>query len=74
MSAALVGVNRDKILLAWGEIFGNPVAMAAKVDRLVHHVEAGDSWWLRGKARGVLWLESGLLRRPVSSPAPPVRA
>jgi len=40
-------VSSNKTLSAWAEIFGNPVAVAAMVDRLVHHAEVivlkGDS-------------------------------
>jgi DNA replication protein DnaC len=43
---------------AWAEIFGDPVAVAAMVDRLVHHAEVivlkGDSYRLRGKREEVL--------------------
>ena len=38
---------------AWGEIFGDPVAAAATIDRLVHHAEIlslqGDSYGLRDR-------------------------
>ena len=43
---------------AWAEIFGDPVAVAAMVDRLVHHADVivlkGDSYRLRGKGEEVL--------------------
>jgi IstB-like ATP binding protein len=32
-------VNSNKTFSAWAEIFGDPVAVAAMVDRLVHHAE-----------------------------------
>jgi hypothetical protein len=42
----------------WAEIFGDPVAVAAMVDRLVHHAEVivlkGDSYRLRSKRQEVL--------------------
>ncbi len=40
---------------AWAEIFGDPVAVAAMVDRLVHYAEViflkGDSYCLRDSVR-----------------------
>jgi DNA replication protein DnaC len=43
---------------AWAEIFGDPVGVAAMVDRLVHHAEVivlhGDSYRLKGKGKEVL--------------------
>ena len=43
-------VNSNKTFSAWAEIFGDPVAVAAMVDRLVHHAEVivlrGDSYRL----------------------------
>lgn len=46
---------------SWAEIFGDPVAVAAMVDRLVHHAEVivlkGDSYRLRGKREEVLSAE-----------------
>jgi DNA replication protein DnaC len=45
-------VNSNKTFSAWAEIFGDPVAVAAMVDRLVHHAEVialkGDSYRLKG--------------------------
>jgi DNA replication protein DnaC len=41
-------VSSNKPFSAWAEIFGDPVAAAAMVDRLVHHAEIvlleGDSY------------------------------
>ena len=51
-------VSSNKTFSAWGEIFGDPVAVAAMVDRLVHHAEVivlrGDSYRLKGKAKEVI--------------------
>ena len=51
-------VSSNKTFSAWAEIFGDPVAVAAMVDRLVHHAEVivlkGDSYRLRGKREEVL--------------------
>ena len=50
-------VNSNKTFSAWAEIFGDPVAVAAMVDRLVHHAEIlalkGDSYRLKGRAKEV---------------------
>ena len=50
-------VNSNKTFSAWAEIFGDPVAVAAMVDRLVHHAEVlvlkGDSYRLKGRAKEV---------------------
>jgi DNA replication protein DnaC len=50
-------VNSDKTFSAWAEIFGDPVAVAAMVDRLVHHAEVlvlkGDSYRLKGRGKEV---------------------
>jgi DNA replication protein DnaC len=50
-------VSSNKTFSAWAEIFGDPVAVAAMVDRLVHHAEVivlkGDSYRLRGKREEV---------------------
>ena len=50
-------VSSNKSFSAWAEIFGDPVAVAAMVDRLVHHAEVivlkGDSYRLRGKQKEV---------------------
>jgi len=54
-------VSSNKTFSAWAEIFGDPVAVAAMVDRLVHHAEVivlkGDSFRLRGKREEVLTSE-----------------
>ena len=50
-------VTSNKPFGRWGEVFGDPVAVAAMVDRLVHHAEIivlkGDSYRLRGKGEEV---------------------
>jgi IstB-like ATP binding protein len=50
-------VSSNKTFSAWAEIFGDPVAVAAMVDRLVHHAEVivlkGESFRLRGKREEV---------------------
>jgi DNA replication protein DnaC len=54
----LLIVSSNKTFSAWAEIYGDPVAVAAMVDRLVHHAEVivlrGDSYRLRGKREDVL--------------------
>ena len=56
-------VSSNKTFSAWAEIFGDPVAVAALVDRLVHHAEivvlAGESYRLKGKGKGVMTAEQG---------------
>lgn len=51
-------VNSNKTFSAWPEIFGDAVAVAAMVDRLVHHADVivlrGDSYRLKGKAKEAL--------------------
>lgn len=51
-------VSSNKTFSAWAEIFGDPVAVAALVDRLVHHAEIivlrGESYRLKGKGKEVL--------------------
>ena len=46
-------VSSNKSFSSWAEIFGDAVAVAAMVDRLVHHAEVivlkGESYRLRGK-------------------------
>ena len=46
-------LSSNKTFSAWAEIFGDPVAVAAMVDRLVHHAEVivlkGDSYRLKGQ-------------------------
>jgi DNA replication protein DnaC len=55
-------LSSNKTFSAWAEIFGDPVAVAAMVDRLVHHAEVivlkGDSYRLKGKGREVLGSDS----------------
>ncbi len=50
-------VTSNKNFSSWAEIFGDPVAVAAMVDRLVHHAEVivlkGQSYRLRGKRKEV---------------------
>ena len=45
----------NKTFSAWAEIFGDPVAVAALVDRLVHHAEIivlkGESYRLKDKRK-----------------------
>ncbi|MEE9298697.1 MAG: IS21-like element helper ATPase IstB [Acidimicrobiia bacterium] len=54
-------VTSNKSFSAWAEIFGDAVAVAAMVDRLVHHAEIivlkGDSYRLRGKHKEVIAAE-----------------
>jgi DNA replication protein DnaC len=51
-------VSSNKTFSAWAEIFGDPVAVAAMVDRLVHHAEVialkGESYRLRGRGKEVM--------------------
>lgn len=51
-------VSSNKTFSAWAEIFGDPVAVAALVDRLVHHAEIivlkGESYRLKGKGKEVM--------------------
>lgn len=55
--ASLV-VSSNKTFSAWAEIFGDAVAVAAMVDRLVHHAEVfvlqGDSYRLKDRAKEVV--------------------
>ena len=55
-------VSSNKTFSAWPEIFGDAVAVAAMVDRLVHHAEVialkGDSYRLKGKGKEVMGSES----------------
>lgn len=54
--ASLV-VSSNKTFSAWAEIFGDAVAVAAMVDRLVHHAEVfvlqGDSYRLKDRVKEV---------------------
>ena len=56
-------VSSNKTFSAWAEIFGDPVAVAAMVDRLVHHAEVlvlkGDSYRLRGRGKEVMSAAEG---------------
>lgn len=56
-------VSSNKSFSAWAEIFGDAVAVAAMVDRLVHHAEVivlkGESYRLRGKQKEVMAGEKG---------------
>jgi hypothetical protein len=44
-----------KTFSVWAEIFGDPVALAAMVDQLVHHAKVialkGDSYRLKGRRK-----------------------
>jgi DNA replication protein DnaC len=55
-------VSSNKTFSAWPEIFGDAVAVAAMVDRLVHHAEVivlkGDSYRLKGKGKEVMGTET----------------
>jgi DNA replication protein DnaC len=50
-------VSSNKTFSAWAEIFGDAVAVAAMVDRLVHHAEVivlkGESYRLKGRGKEV---------------------
>jgi DNA replication protein DnaC len=52
-------VSSNKTFSNWAEIFGDPVAVAALVDRLVHHAEVivmrGESYRLKGPMGGQLF-------------------
>ena len=54
-------VSSNKSFSGWAEIFGDAVAVAAMVDRLVHHSEVlvlkGDSYRLKGKNKEVIAAE-----------------
>jgi len=58
--ASLV-VSSNKTFSAWAEIFGEAVAVAAMVDRLVHHAEVivlqGDSYRLKDRGQEVVVLD-----------------
>jgi DNA replication protein DnaC len=55
-------VSSNKTFSAWTEIFGDAVAVAAMVDRLVHHAEVivlkGESFRLKGKGKEVMGSEN----------------
>jgi DNA replication protein DnaC len=48
-------VSSNRTFSPWAEIFGDPIAVAAMVARLVHHADIivlkSDSFGLRGSAR-----------------------
>jgi DNA replication protein DnaC len=56
-------VSSNKTFSAWAEIFGDAVAVAAMVDRLVHHAEVivlqGDSYRLKDRTKEVLSATDG---------------
>src|SRR5438128_3683344 len=56
-------VSSNKTFSAWAEIFGDPVAVAALVDRLVHHAEVivlkGERYGLQGKGKEVIGQAEG---------------
>jgi transposase InsO family protein len=56
--AGLSGQTPNKTFSSWAEIFGDPIAVAALVDRLVHHAEVlvlrGESHRLQGKGKELL--------------------
>lgn len=56
-------VSSNKTFSAWAEIFGDPVAVAAMVDRLVHHAEVialkGESYRLKGRGKEVMAAAEG---------------
>jgi DNA replication protein DnaC len=56
-------VSSNKTFSAWAEIFGDPVAVAAMVDRLVHHAEVialkGESYRLKGRSKEVMTAAEG---------------
>ena len=55
-------VSSNKTFSAWTEIFGDPIAVAALVDRLVHHAEVialrGESYRLKGRNKEVMRAEA----------------
>jgi DNA replication protein DnaC len=56
-------VSSNKTFSSWAEIFGDQVAVAAMVDRLVHHAEVivlkGDSCRLKGRSKEVMAAAEG---------------
>ena len=54
-------MSSNKPFSSWAEIFRDPIAVAAMVDRLVHHAEVvvlrGDSYRLKGKGKEVMGSE-----------------
>ncbi len=61
--ASLV-VSSNKTFSSWAEIFGDAVAVAALVDRLVHHAEVivlqGDSYRLKDRTKEVMSTTEGV--------------
>ena len=55
-------MSSNKIFSAWAEIFGDAVAVAAMVDRLVHHSEIvvlqGESYRLKDRVKEVALKET----------------
>lgn len=60
-------VNSNKTFSAWAGIFGDPIAVAAMVDRLVHQAEVtalkGDSYRLKGRRKEVATSEASWVPR-----------
>jgi DNA replication protein DnaC len=56
-------MSSNKTFSAWAEIFGDAVAVAAMVDRLVHHAEIivlkGESYRLKGRGKEVIAATEG---------------
>ena len=56
-------VSSNKTFSSWAEIFGDPIAVAALVDRLVHHAEVivlrGESYRLKGRGKELMQAEQG---------------
>ena len=63
LRAGILIVSSNKTFSAWAEIFGDPVAVAAMVDRLVHHAEVialkGESYRLKGRGKEVMSAAEG---------------
>ncbi len=61
MNMCYSSVIANKTFSAWAEIFGDAVAVAAMVDRLVHHAEIvvlqGDSYRLKDRTKEVVVTE-----------------
>jgi len=57
-------VSSNRTFSSWAEIFGDAVAVAALVDRLVHHVEVivlqGDSYRLKDRTKEVMSTTEGV--------------
>ena len=56
-------MSSNKTFSAWAEIFGDLIAVAAMVDRLVHHAEViklkGESYRLKGRGKEVVSAAEG---------------